>query len=213
MARNRKRRSSGRERRPGPARPGVATASGNRPEDARDPIEHGTPPDDAPSGRRGETEGPLAASGEVDIAEAQLALGRPEYADAEMVGSPGDEASADEELADEGAEDAELLGEASAGGGGGGDYDEDDDLGPEDGAPGGGRRAASTAVSAPREGPGSRLVHFLQGSWRELQRVQWPDRRQVMQATGVVIGFVIVAGAFLGVADFVATKIVKLILP
>ena len=68
-------------------------------------------------------------------------------------------------------------------------------------------------MSAPRENPGARLVHFLQGSWRELQRVQWPDRRQVMQATGVVIGFVIIAGAFLGVADFVATKIVKLILP
>jgi preprotein translocase subunit SecE len=58
----------------------------------------------------------------------------------------------------------------------------------------------------------SRLVHFLQGSWRELQRVQWPDRRQVMQATGVVIGFVIVAGVFLGLADFVAGKVVNLIL-
>ena len=57
-----------------------------------------------------------------------------------------------------------------------------------------------------------RLVGFLQGSWRELQRVQWPDRRQVMQATGVVIGFVIVAGAFLGVSDLVATKLVNFIL-
>jgi preprotein translocase subunit SecE len=57
-----------------------------------------------------------------------------------------------------------------------------------------------------------RLVGFLQGSWRELQRVQWPDRRQVMQATGVVIGFVIVAGVFLGVADVVATRVVNLIL-
>ena len=54
-------------------------------------------------------------------------------------------------------------------------------------------------------GPGgNRLINFLQGSWRELQRVQWPDRRQVIQATGVVLGFVIVAGVFLGVADFLA---------
>ncbi len=59
---------------------------------------------------------------------------------------------------------------------------------------------------------GSRLVHFLQGSWKELQRVQWPDRRQVMQATGVVLGFVIVAGVFLGVADYVAQQLVNLIL-
>ena len=69
---------------------------------------------------------------------------------------------------------------------------------------------APSAAPAPRGG--SRLIQFLQGSWRELQRVQWPDRRQVMQATGVVIGFVIVAGVFLGLADFVAGKVVNLIL-
>ncbi|MBV9800240.1 MAG: preprotein translocase subunit SecE, partial [Solirubrobacterales bacterium] len=68
------------------------------------------------------------------------------------------------------------------------------------------------ALPAPRAVPGNRLVNFLQGSWRELQRVQWPDRRQVMQATGVVIGFVIVAGVFLGVADWAAGKIVTYIL-
>jgi preprotein translocase subunit SecE len=33
-----------------------------------------------------------------------------------------------------------------------------------------------------------------------------------MQATGVVIGFVIVAGIFLGVADLVASKLVNLII-
>jgi len=33
-----------------------------------------------------------------------------------------------------------------------------------------------------------------------------------MQATGVVIGFVIVAGVFLGLSDFVAGKIINLIL-
>ena len=55
-------------------------------------------------------------------------------------------------------------------------------------------------------------MNFLRGSWRELQRVQWPDRRQVGQATAVVIGFVIVAGAFLGLADYVAGKIVDFII-
>ena len=72
-------------------------------------------------------------------------------------------------------------------------------------------RAGGT-VAAPRRGGGSRLITFLQGSWRELQRVQWPDRRQVMQATGVVVGFVIVAGLYLGLADTVAGKLVNLIL-
>jgi preprotein translocase SecE subunit len=56
------------------------------------------------------------------------------------------------------------------------------------------------------------LIAFIQGSWAELQRVQWPDRRQVMQATGVVIGFVIVAGLFLAVADWAAGHIMTWIL-
>jgi preprotein translocase SecE subunit len=63
-----------------------------------------------------------------------------------------------------------------------------------------------------RPGMLTRLIGFLQGSWRELQRVQWPDRRQVMQATGVVIGFVIVAAVFLGVADWASGKLVTFIL-
>ena len=72
--------------------------------------------------------------------------------------------------------------------------------------------AAPSAVAEGRPGIFARLIGFLQGSWRELQRVQWPDRRQVMQATGVVIGFVIVAAAFLGVADWAAGKVVTFIL-
>jgi preprotein translocase subunit SecE len=67
-------------------------------------------------------------------------------------------------------------------------------------------------VVAHRESAPARLVGFLRGSWRELQRVQWPDRRQVMQATGVVLGFVIVAGVFLGVSDLVASKLMNLVL-
>ncbi len=57
-----------------------------------------------------------------------------------------------------------------------------------------------------------RFRSFLRASWAELQRVQWPDRRQVGQATAVVLGFVVVAGAFLGLADVVAQAIVDSIL-
>ena len=72
--------------------------------------------------------------------------------------------------------------------------------------------AARPAVAAHRAWLGARLLSFLEGSWRELQRVQWPDRRQVVQATSVVIGFVVVASVFLGVADFVAKHVVHFIL-
>ena len=61
--------------------------------------------------------------------------------------------------------------------------------------------AAAPAGGTPtRRGP-ARFIGFLRASWAELQRVQWPDRRQVGQATAVVIGFVVIAGAYLGLAD------------
>jgi preprotein translocase subunit SecE len=76
-----------------------------------------------------------------------------------------------------------------------------------------GVRAATPAQAsgAPIRG-GNRAIGFLRASWAELQRVQWPDRRQVTQATAVVLGFVAIAGLYLGAADYVAKEIVELIL-
>jgi preprotein translocase subunit SecE len=73
--------------------------------------------------------------------------------------------------------------------------------------------ADATEVAPPvRKQQGSKLVNFIRACWAELERVQWPDRRQVGQATAVVLGFVVIAGAFLGLADVVAQKLVDLIL-
>jgi preprotein translocase subunit SecE len=72
-------------------------------------------------------------------------------------------------------------------------------------------RAPTPAEDARGRG-GSRFLNFLRACWAELQRVQWPDRRQVGQATAVVLGFVLIAGAFLGLADFVAERVVDLII-
>jgi preprotein translocase subunit SecE len=191
VARNRKRAKERRARRPGNGsepEPGVATAR----LDAPDPIEHAAP--------------------DVELAEAQLALGRPELQpDAEP--EPVDDTSVEDTSVDA---ESEPL--------------DDQEFGEGPDIPGvlpeqvrietdsdGGAEAlpAAPAAAQPAERrarSGNRLINFLQGSWRELQRVQWPDRRQVMQATGVVIGFVIVAGVFLGVADFLAGKLVTYIL-
>ena len=93
-----------------------------------------------------------------------------------------------------------------------GDLDDDGDVDDEDRALArtGGRQHVE--VEKPGKSGGPRFLQFLKASWAELQRVQWPDRRQVGQATGVVIGFVIVAGAYLGVADWVAQKVVNFII-
>ena len=155
------------------------------------------------------------AAPDVELAEAQLALGRPELI-GEPDGAPEPDDDEHEDLEAEGdefesedefeAEEDELDdGDFDGGGGGGGPRALER---PSDG--GGDGAAPHPAVHKPRLG--ARLIHFLQGSWRELQRVQWPDRRQVVQATGVVIGFVIVAGVFLGLADEVASKLVNFIL-
>ena len=72
--------------------------------------------------------------------------------------------------------------------------------------------ASATPGASTKEQSGFRFVNFLRASWAELQRVQWPDRRQVGQATAVVLGFVVFAGAYLGFADYVAQQIVDLIL-
>jgi len=94
---------------------------------------------------------------------------------------------------------------------GGGDDGGFGDGGAGDGSGGAGDGAGAHLPGAPLQG-GNRAVAFLRASWAELQRVQWPDRRQVVQATAVVIGFVAVASAYLGVADFVAKEIVEFIL-
>jgi preprotein translocase SecE subunit len=75
----------------------------------------------------------------------------------------------------------------------------------------GGLATPAQASGAPQRG-GNRAIGFLRASWAELQRVQWPDRRQVFQATAVVLGFVAIAGAYLGLADYVAKEIVEFIL-
>ena len=79
------------------------------------------------------------------------------------------------------------------------------------GAGGGGGGEVGRPSGAPLRG-GNRAIGFLRASWAELQRVQWPDRRQVTQATAVVLGFVAIAGLYLGAADYVAKEIVEFIL-
>jgi preprotein translocase SecE subunit len=68
----------------------------------------------------------------------------------------------------------------------------------------------------PRRGPRKnifgRSADFLRASWNELKRVQWPDRRQVGQGTAVTIGFVLVAGAYLGALDAIWNPIIQAIL-
>ncbi len=76
-----------------------------------------------------------------------------------------------------------------------------------------GTAVAETPGTAPVKGGGlRRFPGFLKASWAELQRVRWPDRTQVAQGTGVVIVFVLLAGAFLGGVDALASWLVDLVI-
>jgi preprotein translocase SecE subunit len=57
-----------------------------------------------------------------------------------------------------------------------------------------------------------RVASFLVQVWAELRRVQWPDRNQVTQATGVVVVFCFLAGAYLALWDFVFSEFVTWLL-
>ena len=57
-----------------------------------------------------------------------------------------------------------------------------------------------------------RFVQFLVAVWAELQRVQWPDRQALTTLTGVVLGFVLIAGGYLGLLDAAASRVIQAIL-
>jgi preprotein translocase SecE subunit len=58
----------------------------------------------------------------------------------------------------------------------------------------------------------SRVVQFLVAVWAELQRVQWPNRQALTTLTGVVLGFVLIAGGYLGLLDAIFSRIIQAIL-
>jgi preprotein translocase SecE subunit len=139
---------------------------------------------DAESGRQDAESGLQDAESGLQDAEPDVQDGLPAAA--------ADELQAQEALAGPG------TGGGGAGSGAGGDG-------------GAGDGDQERPSGAPLRG-GNRALAFLRASWAELQRVQWPDRRQVTQATAVVLGFVAIAGVYLGVADYVAKEIVELVL-
>jgi preprotein translocase subunit SecE len=57
-----------------------------------------------------------------------------------------------------------------------------------------------------------RVVQFLIAVWAELQRVQWPNRQALVTLTGVVLGFVLIAGGYLGLLDAIFSKLIQAIL-
>lgn len=199
MARDRKRAKQRRARR---GRKDTPTTPGGQPDD--DPSHGGN----GGSPVRADVPGALDhASADVDEFDAALVRGAGGVpADAGGVSANVGGVAADPEHLSE----REIEDEAEAEG----DLTEDEiqEIAGPSGAGGGGSVATPEQASGAPQRGGNRAIGFLRASWAELQRVQWPDRRQVFQATAVVLGFVAIAGAYLGLADYVAKEIVEFIL-
>ena len=80
---------------------------------------------------------------------------------------------------------------------------------------GGGGELPPTADGHPVPGDHKergRVLTFLRACVDELRRVQWPDRKHVFQATAVVLGFVLIAGGWLGLMDALWQPLINAIL-
>ena len=73
------------------------------------------------------------------------------------------------------------------------------------------QHASGATVRTERRQRG-RVGTFLGHVVDELRRVQWPDRRQVGQGTAVTLGFVVLAGGYLGLMDAIWKPLIEAIL-
>jgi preprotein translocase subunit SecE len=71
-------------------------------------------------------------------------------------------------------------------------------------------RRAPKAPTAERER--GRVMTFFSSVRKELQKVQWPDRDTLVQASAVTLLFVAVAAAYLGVLDAIFSRLVDLLI-
>jgi len=75
-------------------------------------------------------------------------------------------------------------------------------------------RPAPEAPAAPSERRGffGRLKRFVQESWAELRKVEWPRQQQVVSGTMVVLLACLIVGLYLYGADFVFRHLVQNVL-
>jgi preprotein translocase subunit SecE len=59
---------------------------------------------------------------------------------------------------------------------------------------------AGVAVFGTSE-PGKELVAFGRDAWREVKKVVWPSRKEAVQMTAYVFGFVVIMALFLWLTD------------
>jgi preprotein translocase subunit SecE len=55
-------------------------------------------------------------------------------------------------------------------------------------------------------------VQFVKEAWQELKKTSWPNRKETLGGTGVVLILVFIIAIFLGVIDFGLSRLVRVIM-
>ena len=68
---------------------------------------------------------------------------------------------------------------------------------------------AAVEAAAPRKEGGFKLWRFIQESWAELKKVDWPNQSQVITGTTVVLIACVIVGFYLYINDEVWKRVVE----
>jgi len=70
----------------------------------------------------------------------------------------------------------------------------------------------ASADGARRQAPGHGFLNFVQESWGELKKVDWPGQQQLIQGTAVVLIACVITGTYLFLADELFRRFVQHVL-
>jgi preprotein translocase subunit SecE len=59
----------------------------------------------------------------------------------------------------------------------------------------------------------SNITQFVSEAWLELKKVTWPNRKETMGTTGVVLVLVVILAVYLGLVDFGLSRLVRIVMP
>lgn len=57
-----------------------------------------------------------------------------------------------------------------------------------------------------------KLTNYIKNSIIELRKVSWPNKKQTVQHTLLVVAISLAVAAFLGIVDFILTKVLQLVI-
>ena len=59
---------------------------------------------------------------------------------------------------------------------------------------------------------GARMKAFFKGVWSELKKVHWPDKKQIINYTGIVLGTCLAFALVISLFDWIVSSLLNLIL-